>query len=430
MFDIEMPGSTEDGTPDPGTPKLPEGLAGMAPGADLARLLEGIEGSGSSGYDRVVVMQAWHRQVAHDQARFLSSMVEVAEAVVAVLSSDERPEELDDAVTSEIRAGLSWTHRAAQYQQGFARQLVCDYPQVWAALDSGAIDLPKARVIVDQTCHLDGETAGEVAAVALERASTQTTGQLRARLARLVISVNPDSAKARYERCVEDRRVACESNPEGTANIHGLDLPVGRANAVMRRINRLARMARGSHDQRSMDQVRADVFLDLLSGDSAKHRGGRGTVDIRVDLATLAGLAETPGELAGYGPVIADVARQITEDQEDAEWRVSVTAPDTGVVIHSGITRRRPTAAQQRQVETRNPTCIFPGCRMPSGECDLDHREPWADGGPTTVDNLSPLCRRDHRLKDKGWTIARLRPGIHHFTSPLGHTYTTGPDPP
>ncbi|MCZ6630322.1 MAG: hypothetical protein O7D28_03120, partial [Actinobacteria bacterium] len=44
----------------------------------------------------------------------------------------------------------------------------------------------------------------------------------------------------------------------------------------------------------------------------------------RVDLETLTGLTENPGELAGFGPVIADIARRVTAEQESAEWRWTV----------------------------------------------------------------------------------------------------------
>ena len=151
-------------------------------------------------------------------------------------------------------------------------------------------------------------------------------------------------------------------------------------------------------------------------------------MDITVDLGVLAGLSETPGELNGYGPVIADIARQVARDQTTSTHRVTVT--DHGEPVWTGTTRRRPTTHQTRHVETTIPTCVFPGCRMPATECDLDHTRAWAEGGPTTTDNLSPLCRHDHRLKHAGWKMKRIRPGIYQWTSPLGHTYTTGPDPP
>ncbi len=60
-------------------------------------------------------------------------------------------------------------------------------------------------------------------------------------------------------------------------------------------------------------------------------------VDIRVDLETLTGLTENPGELAGFGPVIADIARRVTAEQESAEWRWTVV-DDNNQVVHTGVT--------------------------------------------------------------------------------------------
>jgi hypothetical protein len=48
--------------------KLPGDLANMAPGAEMARLLESLDRESVSGFDRVVMLQARARQVAHDQA--------------------------------------------------------------------------------------------------------------------------------------------------------------------------------------------------------------------------------------------------------------------------------------------------------------------------------------------------------------------------
>jgi hypothetical protein len=181
-----------------------------------------------------------------------------------------------------------------------------------------------------------------------------------------------------------------------------------------------------------LDQIRADVFLDLLNGRYQMHTVDRtlGGVELRVDLTTLAGLAEAPGELAGFGPVIADIARQVAGEQTDAEWRYTITDPETGAAVHNGTTRRRPTTTQKREVQTRNPTCVFPGCRMPSTDCDIDHNREWAQGGATTPTNLAPLCRHDHTVRHRGWKIRQLRPGAYQWTSPLGHSYTVGPEPP
>jgi hypothetical protein len=251
-------------------------------------------------------------------------MNSVAEAVAEAAGGDV--ELAQDVAASEIRAALAWTRRAADAQLDLARDLVERHPRVWQALYAGRIDLARARVVVDQTSHLDQETARRVAEVALERAGGETTGQLRARIRRLVIAVDPDSARERYETRLVDRRVVIEATDAGTANLLGLDLPPADANAALRRINRMARSAKTAEDPRTIDQIRADILLDLLNGrDPSQKLGDGAVVDIRVDLTTLTGLDDNPAEIPGWGPVISDVARQVAVEQDRAQWQVTVT---------------------------------------------------------------------------------------------------------
>ena len=171
-----------------------------------------------------------------------------------------------------------------------------------------------------------------------------------------------------------------------------------------------------------------DVWDRLEVNPGGKSDGG--IVEITVDLATLVGLSDTPGELNGYGPVVADIARQITSNQHGSQWRVTITHPDTGSVLWNGTTRRRPNNSLRRRVEARSPTCVFPGCRMPAADCDLDHTTDHAHGGRTSDHNLGPLCRHDHMVKHHGqWKLHRTPHG-YTWTSRLGHTYHTGTDPP
>ncbi|MGI3198029.1 HNH endonuclease [Streptomyces sp. GLT-R25] len=72
---------------------------------------------------------------------------------------------------------------------------------------------------------------------------------------------------------------------------------------------------------------------------------------------------------------------------------------------------------------------------MPARRCDLDHVRPFDHarperGGPTTPENLQPLCRRHHRLKTHhpGWSVGRdARTGGAVWTAPTGHTYINTP---
>ena len=54
-------------------------------------------------------------------------------------------------------------------------------------------------------------------------------------------------------------------------------------------------------------------------------------------------------------------------------------------------------------VRGRDGTCIFPGCTRPATNCQLDHRIPSDEGGPTTASNLFCLCQHHHNCKtDRG----------------------------
>jgi hypothetical protein len=400
-------------------------LTSMAPGPELAGLLGSVDQTKIDGHERVVLLQGLSRQIAHYQALSYSVMVGVADAV-----AEEIGFEGVDFAADEIRAALAWTRRAAETQLNLAYDLE-RLPPVWKALHAGLIDLPKAKVIVYGLEGVKEEVAAKVAEAVIDKAPQQTTGQIAARLRRLIIQADPESAKDRYQTGLTGRRIECGANPDGTANLYGLSLPAERANSAMSRVNDLAQAVKTADDPRSLDQVRADVFLDLLHGNQIGDSGRRAIVDLQVDVATLAGLSENPGQIPGWGPVIADIARQVAAEQEDGEWRYTVTDPGTGEVVCNGTTRRRPSTAVKRRVQARRPTCVFPGCRMPAINSDLDHTKEWAQGGETSEENLGPLCRHDHMTRHHGgWRLKRTKNGAYIWTSPLGHTYTVQPQPP
>jgi hypothetical protein len=60
------------------------------------------------------------------------------------------------------------------------------------------------------------------------------------------------------------------------------------------------------------------------------------------------------------------------------------------------------TAAQRRLLAARDLGCTARRCTVPAAFCDAHHLVRSADGGPTTIDDLVLLCRRDHVLWHKG----------------------------
>lgn len=432
----EAPARLHDTDWDSGFPRLseqpsahmsiPDRLDQMAPGPVLGAFLSSLDVARLSGYDRVVVLRAHQRMVSHYQAKLSEDMVSIRDAF------RESGDDLESAAmvaASEIRCALHLTRRSADVELSFALDLSQRLPQVFHMLAEGVIDYRRAKAIDAGTCHLTVAAAQSVVERIAAAAPMMTTGQLNARIRKLCIESDADEARDRYERAVTDRRLVAEPSVDGTANLLGLDLPPDRVAAASRRINAIAKSLRGRGETRSMDQLRADVYLDILNGKD-HHTNGRGVVHLTADLDTLAGLTDHPGELNGFAPVISDIARRVADEQSDAEWRYIITDTETGDHLHSGVTRRRPTASQRRHVESRDRTCSFPGCRMPSPDCDIDHTVPYAEGGVTCPCNSAPGCRHDHILKDHGWSYVRLASGGYQWTSPLGHTYTTWKLPP
>ncbi|MDJ0497485.1 MAG: DUF222 domain-containing protein, partial [Acidimicrobiia bacterium] len=290
---------------------VPANLEDIPPGYVLAAVLDDIDINTCSGYDRVRVLQAQERMRSHYAARSYLTMTKVMDAID---EDDMAADMVEEAAASEVAAALRLTRKAADIEMSLALQLQRRLPEVWDALLEGSIDVRRARVLVGDTLHLPIATAQEIVSTVLGDACLLTTGQLRAKLRKLAIQADPEDAKQRYEASVEERRVVSEANDTGTANLLGLDLPPHRTQAAMRRINRLALELKHNGDSRSIDQIRADVLLDLLEG-NRRLKDNRAGVLITLDLPTLTKLTNHPGDLAGYGPVIADIARQIAEHQ-------------------------------------------------------------------------------------------------------------------
>ena len=409
---------------------IPAGLDTMGAGPFLAAVLSSISVGDLSGHDRVVVLQARKRMMSHYQAQVYADMAAVSDYLEADFAGDL--ELATDATSAEIRAALRLTRRAADHELDMAVTLRDRFPNLWDVFNRGDLDGPRVKVIVRGTEHLSESAARRVADLILADASHLTTGQVAARLAKLC--VDPDQASSRYDTAVADRHVELRPNPDGTAFLAGFNLPPDRAAQAADRINRLAQHLRGDGETRTIDQLRADVFLDLLChgthpADTGKQSNG--SVHISVDLTTLAQLANHAGDLAGYGPVIADIARQTAHQNRRGVWEFVVTDPDTGQPVGVGVTRRRPTAQQQRIIRAHSPHCVMVGCRVSAIHSDLDHTIDWAQGGPTEPSNMEPTCRHDHRIKHQaGWTYQKLPNGHHQWTSRLGHTYTNKPEPP
>ncbi|MDX1448889.1 MAG: DUF222 domain-containing protein, partial [Acidimicrobiia bacterium] len=209
-------------------------------------------------------VQAAERMVAHQQAQALAG--------ISALHDSYRTLELDDpehawgGTVFELRSALTWTRRHSESELDFACDLTVRLPAVLDALRAGRIDKRKARIIVSDTSHLTVAHARQVADQILGHAERITTGQLRARIRKAAIDTDPDSIANQQKRAVADRQLTSWTEPDGTIAIQVTGIDPLRGQELLDRINRIARKLRTSDESRTMDQLRADIAVDLLTG--------------------------------------------------------------------------------------------------------------------------------------------------------------------
>ncbi|WP_196073393.1 DUF222 domain-containing protein [Nakamurella alba] len=153
---------------------------------------------------------------------------------------------------------------------------------------------------------------------------------------------------------------------------------------------------------------------------------------ITISLEALAGLADHPGDMSGFGCISPDLARQLLKAANSIT--LLVIDPETGAPV--GVSDRVyvPPGSLRRKVMLLTQTCSWVGCNRKAERCDIDHGEPFdhdnpAAGGKTTLRNLRPLCRFHHRLKTlTAWTITEHDDRSATLVSALGRT-TRRPPP-
>ncbi|MDT7598871.1 MAG: hypothetical protein QOK26_948, partial [Pseudonocardiales bacterium] len=278
-----------------------------------------------------------------------------------------------------------------------------------AALSAGTISLPSARAIADETVSLDTAGAAEAENRVLRRAGHQTPGQVRVTTRRADAAIDADADRRRTEQARKERNVSLTSEPDGMATLSAY-LPAHEAVAAYGMIDDHARRAGAATDGRTMDARRADALVDLIldrpatgtapttrpapgtkaartgtppRGPSSPSNGGSppssfhpqprahtgaparcdcanrkarpGGIQVLVTVALPTLLDQQPAELAGHGPIPADLAREIAAQ---GTWRRILTDPATGALLDYGTTRYKPPPHLTAHITTRDQTCV------------------------------------------------------------------------
>jgi Domain of unknown function (DUF222) len=352
------------------------GLAGDAWAAGLGRL---------SDDELIGVLRAARRLASWSAALELAAVTDLAtrrEAEAAGTGSCAPGDHIGD----EIAAALTLTARAADVLLDLATALR-RLPATTAALAAGRIDRYRATVIADEVAGLGDEHAAAVEQQVLDDAPGQTTGQLRAAARRAVLAADPAAARERKERACRDARVERWDEHAGTAALAGRDLPPADVLAADHNLSTLAASLRRAGVSGTMDQLRAKVYLALLTGQPVTALTGRGmcigdsyagtgpgesghgeprpgtcghgplgTVNLTMPLATWLGLSDAPGHAAGYGPLDAGDSRDLAArlaGQRGGRWCITLTGEGGRPVAH-GCARTGP-SGRSRPPPRRSP---------------------------------------------------------------------------
>lgn len=456
----------------------------------MTALLDATDAQVAMLADLVASLEAAEATLSSMQAARDGLLALAARLAIDIARQAAHPDHGDLAlrtVAAEIGAAQRVSDRTVERRMADASWLDEEFPGVWEAQGAGRISAAHARAIVDAGAHLsDAADRERFAADVLPVAEAESPNRLRRLARRTAERYQKRTVAERHRDAREQRRVWLKDHHDGMAElgilgpavlVHGMFDRLSQGASALRDAQggRKAGTDGGSRvwepessctpecDERTLDQLRADLLTDLvLTGVPTGHgtvgallSEVRAHVEITVPVLTLMGddLRINPGaagpwntdprstgprntDPANPGPANPDPANAegpanagpANADGSAAEGTAVPLPPpeldgavpidiDTARVLAGSATgwdrvlthplsgallavdRYRPSAQLRRRLRARDQRCRFPTCGFPARACDLDHTEAAAAGGSTAEDNLGDLCRRHHVLK-------------------------------
>src|SRR5438067_294337 len=212
-----------------------------------------------------------------------------------------------DEVAPEMRVS---PHTAAA-RVDRARELVRRLPEILNLVAEGEFDGHTAERISKAAAMLSDSAARQLDAVLARKIRAGKLGctdpaNLAAATRRLVQTIDPDSQAARARKARADRKVQLIPGENSTSTLTGT-LPTELAAAAYARLDAMARRLRHGGDHRTLDQLRADLYADLLLGNDpgVTVPAAAAMVYLHLPASTALTITEHGCEPEGYGPVPA-----------------------------------------------------------------------------------------------------------------------------
>lgn len=347
----------------------------------------------------------------------------------AQLSPRDALEFAQRAAMADLAVRLNMAEGTVRSQADIGEKLRTRLPRLWAAFGDGEVSTQNAREAAALVSDLPEEHWASFDLAIAEPAQRLTPPRFRAKARALRDRLLVQTAVERHERGLLERGVWSEHDRDGMGwiNAHLSSEQIVLAEA---RIDALAfEQLTADGESRTLQQLRADVVADLLTGRQTGASGPAGvTVALSVPVMTLLGNGDDPATLKGVGPIDVETARALCATAPS--FTRLLTDPIRNTVVAMDPQQYRSNRALKRWLAHRDVTCTFPGCGRRAATCDLDHVTAWAAGGKTTAGNLAHLCRKHHTMKhNTRWRVEKPPGERSVWTSPTGFVRSTDPPP-
>jgi hypothetical protein len=414
--------------PDPQVGWFDDVLAGLAGGvAECAGLGDSLQVPDAVRIDRIARLEKIKAAAAALQ---MAESVRFAQSQVAVqLAADVHPDKIGRGIADQLGLACRISGFEAARRLGVARALWSDLPGTHRLLVAGEISEYVASLVVTETRHLDVGTRlgvdAKISAAGISRMGPRSAATCARKFA---YEADPEGYVQRGRTERKHRRVTLRPAPDTMSLLSGY-LPAEQGVACLKSLRDQADALKAGGDPRCRDQIMADTLVERLTG-QADAADVNAELQIVMPLdALLDAKNQSPAELNGYGPLPADLARDLMRTSKGRLWwRRLYAAPVGGPLVGGDPHRRHFDGHLRKLIMWRDRQCRDPFCDAPIRH--IDHIQRFSDGGLTIYPNGRGACERGNYARETpGWKVEAVSSGLDGrthtimITTPTGHIY-------
>jgi hypothetical protein len=358
-------------------------------------------------------------------------------AVRLAAAAEDRGLAREDGCTS-VTAWLAQVAGLSKFEASklvaLSRLLAEEVERTRLAWSRGLISTEQAGVVVRSITTLPDwfgeEERGDAEQVMLDHAAHLTLDDLRRLGNHIIEVVDPDGAdeiigqqlEAQEKKAFGSTRLSLVDDGNGLTRVKG-QIPTAQGAMLRIALEGLAAPRRqhlldpetlGGHGDAALGhpdhaQRMGWAFLELiehLPHDKLPQAGGLpATVTIETTLDALRTELGKAGISTG-DEISAGEARRLACNA----GVIPVVMDGDCKILDMGLAKRLHDHYQRHAIVKRDGGCCWKGCDRPPAWCEVHHPEPFAEGGPTTVDNGALFCFLHHHLLHEGTWYARMAP--------------------